>query len=152
MVFAFTGAQFSPGKHIINGKPKGGIFLSATGYIQVSAYTGKARIPLQNVAIMITRPDGTAIVMRLTDISGHIQPVPISVPDKAAGQTPDTGIVPFTSVNVYARLENYEQIEVENVQIFPDTVTDQDLEMIPLPELPEKWTKGEIFKTPPQNL
>ena len=131
---------------------KGGISIPSTGYIQVSAYTSNARIPLQNVAVMITHPDGSAIAMRLTDRSGKITPVPISVPDKAAGQSPDTGIVPFTSVNIYARLENYEQIEAENVQVFADTVTNQNLEMIPLSELPAQWSKAEIFKTPPQNL
>ncbi len=90
--------------------------------------------------------------MRLTDRSGRIEPVPITVPNLSAGQTPDTGIVPYTNVNIYARLENYEQIEAENVQVFPDTVTDQNLEMIPLSELPESWSKTEIFNTPPQNL
>ena len=55
-------------------------------------------------------------------------------------------------VNIYARLENFEQIEAENVQVFAGTVTNQNLEMIPLSELPDKWTKAEIFNTPPQNL
>ena len=131
---------------------KGGIPLSSTGYIQVSAYTSRARLPLEGVAIMITQPDGSAIAMRLTDRSGKIDPVPIPVPDKASSQRPDTGIVPFASVNIYARLENYEQIEAENVQVFPGTITNQNLEMIPLSELPSSWSKAEIFKTPPQNL
>ncbi len=107
---------------------------------------------MENVSVMITYPDGSAIAMRLTDRSGKIEPVPITVPDRSSSQTPDTGIVPFTSVNVYARLENYEQIEAENVQIFSGTITNQNLEMIPLSELPDKWTKAEIFNTPPQNL
>ena len=131
---------------------KGGIFLSSTGYIQVSAYTSRARIPLENVAVMITYPDGNAIAMRLTDRSGKIEPVPIAVPDRASSQTPDTGIVPYASVNIYARLENFEQIEAENVQVFAGTVTNQNLEMIPLSELPAQWSKAEIFNTPPQNL
>ena len=101
---------------------------------------------------MITHPDGSAIAMRLTDRSGKINPVAISVPDKTTGQTPDTGIVPYTLVNIYARLESFEQIEAEKVQIFADTVTNQNLEMIPLSELPSQWSKAEIFKTPPQNL
>ena len=90
--------------------------------------------------------------MRSTDRSGLTEPVPITVPDKADSQRPETGIVPYTTVNVYARLENFEQIEAENVQVFADTVTYQNLEMIPLSELPEQWTKAEIFNTPPQNL
>lgn len=101
---------------------------------------------------MITQPDGSAIAMRLTNRSGQIEAVPISVPDKASSQSPDTGIIPFTTVNIYARLENYEQIEAENVQVFAGTTTNQNLEMIPLSEFPDRWTKAEIFKTPPQNL
>ncbi len=101
---------------------------------------------------MVTRPDGSAIAMRLTNRSGKIDPVAITVPDLSASQTPDTGIVPYTNVNIYARKENYEQIEAENVQVFPNTITYQNLEMIPLSELPDSWTKSELFDTPPQNL
>jgi len=126
--------------------------LSAIGYIQVHAYTSRAQIPLPGVAVMITQPDGTAIAMRITDRSGLIEPVPISVPELSAGQTPDTGIVPFVNVNIYARKENFQQFEGENLQVFPNTVTYQDLELIPLAEFPEEWTRGEIVTTPPQNL
>ena len=131
---------------------KGGIYLASTGYIQVHAYTSNARIPLQNVTVMITTPNGDAIAMRLTDRNGQIEPIPITVPDKAASQTPDTGIIPFSDVNIYARLEGFEQIEAENVQVFPNIITNQNLEMIPLSELPDNWTKTEIFRTPAQNL
>ena len=101
---------------------------------------------------MITTPNGNVIAMRLTDRSGQIEPIPITVPDKAASQTPDSGIVPFTDVNIYARLQDFEQIEAENVQVFPNVVTNQNLEMIPLSEFPDKWTQAEIFNTPAQNL
>ena len=132
---------------------QGGIALSAIGYIQVHAFTGKARIPLQGVAITITDLSGSAIAMRLTNRSGTLDaPVEISVPDISAGQTPDTGVLPFTDVNLYARLENFEAIEIENLQVFPGTLTIQDLSMIPLAELPDSWNKTEIFPTPPQNL
>ena len=101
---------------------------------------------------MVTTPDGQAIAMRITDKSGKIDPIPITVPDLSSSQTPNTGIVPFASVNIYARLENYEQIESESTQVFADTVTIQDLEMIPLSEFPDQWSKTEIFRTPAQNL
>ena len=127
--------------------------MSATGYIQVNAYTSNARIPLQGAAITITRPDGSAIAMRLTNRSGTLDaPIEITVPDRAASQTPNTGIVPFTDVNLYGRLENFETIEIENLQVFPATLTVQDLAMIPLSELPESYNQLEIFNTPPQNL
>ena len=91
--------------------------------------------------------------MRLTNKSGQFDtPLTISVPDLSAGLRPDTGVIPFTRVNIRARLTGYEEIEIEDVQVFPNTVTNQNLEMIPLAELPAKWNKAEIFRVPAQNL
>ncbi len=127
--------------------------MPSTGYIQVHAYTSYAQIPLKDVAVTITDQSGSAIAFRLTNRSGLFnEPIAISVPDLAAGQTPNTGIIPFSSVNLFARIENYEEIYVEQVQVFPDTVTVQNLEFIPLSELPQQWNKGETFQITPQNL
>lgn len=91
--------------------------------------------------------------MRLTNRNGQLdEPVRIEVPDRSASQTPDTEIIPFTTVDLYARYENYEQIVVEDLQVFADTVTDQNLEMIPLSELPESWNLSQTFETLKQNL
>ena len=101
----------------------------------------------------VTDASGAALAMRLTNRSGTLDaPIPISVPDLSASQSPGTGIIPFAAVNLYARKENYEEIIVEQLQVFADTVTDQNLEMIPLSELPQYWNQAEIFDTPPQNL
>ena len=126
--------------------------MSATGYIQVYAYTSKARIPLKDVAVTVTAADGTAIGMRLTDRNGKIDPIPVPVPDLADSQQPNPPEQPFTQVNLYARLKDYVNIEGENVQVFADTTTDQNLEMVPLSELPDSWAQQEIFQTPVQNL
>ena len=123
-----------------------------TGSIQVYAYTSLARYPLQNVAIAVTTTDGTALAMRLTDRNGRIEPISLPVPQKSESQSPDPPEVPFTTVNLYAHLQGYEQVEAENLQVFADTTTIQDLEMIPLSEFPDAWDKVEIFDTPPQNL
>ena len=126
--------------------------MPATGYIQVHAYSSYAQLPLENVAIAVTSTDGTAIALRLTDRSGQIAPIAVPVPDLAQSQSPDPGEKPFTSVNLYAQLKGYEQIESENLQVFADTTTLQNLEMIPLAELPQNWSQNVIFNTPPQNL
>lgn len=129
------------------------VYLSSTGYIQVHAYTSNAQIPLENVAVSITDTNGSAIALRLTNRSGQLDvPISITVPDLSASQSPNTDLVPYAVVNLYAKLENYEEIEANNVQIFADTVTSQNLEMIPLSELPEYWNQVEIFDTPKQNL
>lgn len=126
--------------------------MPSTGYIQVRAYTSNAQYPLQNVAITVTSQDGTAIAMRLTDRSGKITPIPIPVPDKSESQSPDPAERPYAVVNLYARLKDFEQTEAENLQVFAGTTTIQNLEMIPLSELPNQWDQMIIFDTPPQNL
>ena len=133
-------------------KLKGGIPLNATGYLQVHAYSSFAQLPLKDVAISVTAPDGTAIGMALTDRSGKIEPIAIPAPDFDVSQAPNPDQIPFATVTLHARLRGYEQITAENIQIFANTLTYQDLEMIPLSELPSQWSKYELFDTPPQQL
>ena len=105
------------------------------------------------MAITVTDVSGDAIAMRLTNRSGMLdKQIPIEVPDASASQAPNPGVIPYSVVDLYARLENFEEIHIEKLQVFANTVTDQDLEMIPLSELPENWNQAEIFETPPQNL
>ncbi len=139
-------------RHTLWREQIGGINLPSTGYLDVHAFTSNAQIPLEDVAITVTATDGTALAMRLTDREGLIRSVPIPTPEASAGQSPDTGTRPYTSVNLYARLEGYEQWESEGIQIFPDTVTRLDLAMIPLAELPQAWDKTVRYFTPSQNL
>ena len=91
--------------------------------------------------------------MRLTNRSGQLDiPIPIAVPDLSTSLSPNTGVTPYTTVNLFAKLTDYEEIEANNVQIFADTVTTQNLEMIPLAELPDAWDQNVVYFTPPQNL
>ena len=104
------------------------------------------------MAVTVTATDGTVIAMRLTDRSGKIEPIAVPVPDLAESQSPNPGELPFARVNLFARLKDYVQIENEDLQVFAGTTTNQNLEMIPLSELPDSWGEKEIFFTPVQNL
>lgn len=126
--------------------------MPATGYIQVRAYTSYAQFPLEDVAVTVTASDGTAIAMRITDRNGRIAPIPVPVPDKKESLSPDPDERPFAVVNLYAHKRGYERVESENLQLFADTTTIQNLEMIPLSELPAQWSQYVLYDTPPQNL
>ena len=127
--------------------------MSSNGYITARAYMSYAQIPLEDVAVVVTAQDGTAIAMRLTNRSGLIEPIPIPTPDREEIERPEgNGQQPFTDVTVYAFKTNFEQIAVRNVQIFPGITTVQNLEMVPLSELPDRWDEKILFNTPPQNL
>ena len=125
--------------------------MAELGYIRARAYTSRARIPLEDVAVAITAPSGKLIAMRLTDQSGLTDAIPMEVPNFSESQQPEPGR-PFATVNLTARLNGYEQIEIKGLQVFAETVTLQDLEMIPLSEFPNRFDKAEEFDTPPQNL
>lgn len=38
------------------------------------------------------------------------------------------------------------------MQVFSGITTIQDLEMVPLSELPNRWDENVLYNTPPQNL
>ena len=127
--------------------------MSSNGYLTARAFMSYAQIPLKDVAVVITAEDGTAIAMRLTNRSGLTEPIPIPTPDKSESERPEeNGHRPFTDVTVYAFKTDFEQIVARNVQIFPGVTTVQDLEMVPLSELPDRWDENVLYNTPPQNL
>lgn len=125
--------------------------MPAYGYIRVKAYTSRAQIPVEDAAISVVDDAGKLLGLRSTDSSGLTTPIRLEVPDISQSQTPGNG-KPFVTVNLYARAEDFEQVLVRGVQVFPDTVTTQDLQFVPLAELPGSWNQVEIFDTPPQNL
>ena len=127
--------------------------MSSIGYLQVHAFTSNAQIPLKDTTIAIIDATGTVIAYRLTNRNGQLPtPIEITVPNLESSTSPNTGITPYTSVDLYARKENYEEIYIKNIQIFAQTVTEQPLQMIPLAEFPGQWNKGEELITTPQNL
>ena len=89
-----------------------------TGFIQVHAYESNARLPLEGVSIAVAASDGTVLALRLTDGSGRISQIEVPVPPLSAGLTPDTGQIPFTQVNLYARLSGYELAETPYASSF----------------------------------
>ena len=127
--------------------------MSATGYLQVNAYTSIAKIPIQDAAITVADTNDQVIAFRLTNRSGQLDtPISIQVPNRSESQSPNPPERPYGVVNIYARAEDCELIRVERIQIFANTETDQNLEFIPLAEFPESYNTEEIFITTPQAL
>ena len=125
--------------------------MPAIGYIQARAFTSRARLPLEDTAVSVVDDTGRLLGIRTTNSSGLTTPIRLEVPELAQSQTPGSG-KPFVTVNLYARAEGYEQVLVRGIQVFADTVTTQDLQLVPLSELPGSWKQVAVFDTPPQNL
>lgn len=126
--------------------------MSAIGYLQARAFTSNAQIPLRDVAVVVTAPDQTAIAMRLTDRSGLIAPIEIPVPDWEESQEPGAEERPYAVVNLAAYRDGFGTFESKNVQVFADTITYQELKMIPLSQIPFGQEDSTNVVTPPQNL
>lgn len=108
---------------------------------------------MQDAAITVTDQNDEVIAFRLTNRSGQLdKPIAIRVPELAESQSPNPPERPYGIVNLFARAEDYELIRVEDVQIFANTVTDQNLNFIPLSEFPESFNEEETFITTPQAL
>lgn len=122
------------------------------GFLQVRAYTSDALIPLEGTAITVLGTDGSLLAARLTDSGGQIKPIPIPAPDAADSRSPGYTGQPFTQVVLRAQKPYYEQIQVNEVQIFPGITTVQPLEMIPIALYPDRLDGTEYFDVPPQNL
>lgn len=122
------------------------------GYLQVRAYTSDALLPLEGTAISALDTNGNLLAARLTDKSGRIKPIRVEVPVAADSRNPDYEGQPFTTVVVRAQHPQYEQIRVNQVQIFDGITTMQPLEMVPIPIYPSQLDRTEVFDVPPQNL
>ena len=125
--------------------------MPAIGYIQAKAFTSRAKLPLEDAAVSVVDDNGKLLGLRTTDSSGLTTPIRISVPDRSESQSPGA-VKPFVTVNLSARAEDYEQLLVRGIQVFADVVTLQELQFIPLSELPSSRNRVDIFDTPPQNL
>ena len=125
--------------------------MPAFGYIQAKAYTSRAQLPVEDAAVSVVDDNGRLLGLRTTNSSGLTTPIRLEVPDRSESQAPGTA-KPFVTVNLYARAEDYEQVLARGIQVFADTVTTQELQFVPLSELPGSRNRVEIFDTPPQNL
>lgn len=76
----------------------------------------------------------------------------VKVPAASESRDPNFQGKPFTTVTIRVQHPNYEQIQVDNAQVFAGVMTLQPLELIPLPTFPELYDRVEYFNVPPQNL
>lgn len=130
--------------------------MASLGTIVVQIYTSDAKIPLQGASIALTRrmADGTRelIAFRLSNYDGMTEPISIETPPFADSQQSGAQSQPFTSIDIAAELPNYGRVEVQDAQIFADTQTLQPMRLIPMPSLPNSYTRTQIVTVTPQTL
>ena len=133
---------------------KGGRFILAIGYLISQVYTSNSTIPINDASIAITRKDGDSedlLAFRTTDSSGRTSSIPLFAPDRSLSETPGHEN-PFSVYNVRVSHPLYYTVLIENVQIFADNTSLQNVKLVPLREEAELDYKPTIFNIESQNL
>lgn len=125
------------------------------GRLLVRTYISNMLIPIKNTRITVTQNNGNGeeiLAFRLTDENGKTDIIEIDTPDIGLSLDQTNTTTPFTSVNIRVEKEGFVIFVIENVQIFADRLSEQNVEMIPLPEKAEYDEFNNVFIVTPQNL
>lgn len=129
--------------------------MAANGTIVTRVYTARAQIPIQGATVAITQKNptnrNTLLAARVTDENGRTTPVRVLTPDPDASFYPG-GEIPFSLCDIWVEALGFEMLIVQDVQIFPNTETLQELELVPLPEQAPPQARAELIQITPQEL
>lgn len=128
--------------------------MPATGLLTVRVYTSEAQLPISDAAVTVTQETGNGsrlIASRVTDQSGKIASVRISTPELSGSLSPGTDN-PFALVNILIDHPGYERVLIENVQLFPGILTQQNVDLLPLSVQPGSFNMTEIVDITEQEL
>ena len=115
--------------------------MSKTGSLIVRTFVSRAQLPVPDATVIVysSRPDGKhdLIAIRSTDESGVAGPIKL-VTNDSQGLTPSSPI-PFTDYQMIVEHPGYQVALFEDLQVFPDVETVQDVLLIPIsvPENPD---------------
>ena len=124
------------------------------GFLRVRVYTSVAQLPIEDATVTVTQPGdrGTRLLAtRITDESGLIPPLTVSTPPVSESQAAGTP-KPYTTVDIIVDHPDYERVLIENAQIFPGIISEQNIPLIPIEERPPVWNLTEVFPVTPQEL
>ncbi len=111
--------------------------MSQTGSLVVYVSTSRAQIPIPGATVVVSsmKEDGRyeLLAVRMTDSSGHTEPITLAAPDYALSQEPNL-TVPFASYIMLVEHPDYRMTVFEGLQVFSGVETVQNVTLIPLSE------------------
>ncbi len=114
------------------------------GYLLVQAFGSRESFGEKGVKVTV----GGAETL-FTDENGFTKTITLSAPNQALSESPGNPS-PYTMVDITAEKEGFYTIVIKNVQIFSGEVTQQQIQMLPVPENGEVRTG--VYVLTPQNL
>ena len=130
--------------------------MEGTGILQVRVDTSRARLPVADATVVVTRKGENGkyqlLSVQATDQSGRIKPIVIATPALGASTHPGSPVTPYAVCDVWAEHPGYAMLLVEGVQIFQGVETLQNMELEPLGEGQFSLIQNDIREIPGQSL
>ena len=130
--------------------------MAEKGRLQIRTYASNMLIPIANSNVTVTTGEGDEkkiLAFRMTDENGLTETLNIDTPPFSDSQTdnsPDN--TPFAVVDILVEKENYSITLIKDVQVFSDRLSEQNVEMVPMPENSNFDLYSNVYTVTPQNL
>lgn len=125
------------------------------GDLIVSVFTATAQMPIADATVVLSEKDGAEKYILhgidITNDDGQVGPMRVVTPERSASESPGAGRA-FANMVLSVFHPEYEPILINNVQIFPDTVSTQNVMLRPLNDDPYTRHNIQVFNITPQNL
>lgn len=125
------------------------------GLVQTRVTTSRAFYPLADVSVVLsTKTDlgqKELLASQRTNRNGLTEPVPVSTPSISQSQEPGK-LRPYSFVEISVEAPGFDPAIIRNVQVFPGTITLQDIWLVPRDEFSSRPQETRDVTVTPQNL
>lgn len=104
-----------------------------TGRLTVTVRSANGALPVEGALVTITK-DGAVFAVTASDNSGNTEIIEIPTPPKSASLSPGFAGLPYTRVFIEVDKEGFYNGQYIEVPVFPDVLTVQPVNLLPLPE------------------
>lgn len=126
----------------------------AEGYVITQVYTSRAIIPIMDASVSITqeKEDKRVVIgVRKTNENGKTSPVTITTPNEELSLSPGLR-TPFTTCDVQIEHPDFYTVFIKDVQIFANTTSIQNAELVPIESGANTKNAVEAFRVLSQDL
>ena len=106
---------------------------SSTGRLTVTVRSANGALPVEGALVTVTK-DGSIIAVTTSDLSGNTEILEIITPPKSASLTPGFVGLPYATVFIEVDKDGFYSGQYIEVPVFPDILTVQPVNLLPLPE------------------
>lgn len=131
--------------------------MAEKGSLVVFVTTARMAIPVRDARVSVYDPETRQLLgFRTTNNEGLTEIFELETPDITLSQSPQNGeespATPFRVCNVQVNHPQYYSVLIEDVQIFSNRKSIQNVELIPIEEFGTAKNNSSEFLVTPQNL